>query len=160
MVSFEEYLELYQVDDQGNVTRGGRKLKWRDYGGYPFVRFWKNGISQDFSVHRLVAMLHINNPDNLPVVNHKNGNTWAPRKENLEWCTYAYNSQHSYDELGRVACNGEENGKSKLTEESVREIRELISDGVLRQRQIAEKYGVDQTVISKIKAGKLWGWLE
>lgn len=160
MVSLEEYLELYQVDCQGNVTRGGRKLKWRDYDGYPFVRFWKNGISQDFSVHRLVAILYIPNPDNLPVVNHKNGNRWDPRKENLEWCTFAYNSQHSYDELGRVACNGTENGNSKLSEDSVREIRKLIAEGGLLQRQIAEMYGVDQTVVAKIKSGRLWGWLK
>lgn len=56
-------------------------------------------------------------------------------------------------EYGR---KGTDNHKAKLDEVKVREIRGLLAKNVL-QKQIAEKYGITVTVISKIKKGQLWG---
>jgi hypothetical protein len=49
--------------------------------------------------HLLVAKAFVPNPDNLPIVNHKNRNTSDCRAENLEWCDYTYNRNYSYESI-------------------------------------------------------------
>ncbi len=50
-----------------------------------------------FQVHRLIALAFIPNPDNLPEINHIDGNPLNNSLENLEWCTHQYNMQHAWD---------------------------------------------------------------
>ena len=55
-------------------------------------------------VHRIVAQLFIDNPNNYPYVNHKDFNTKNNIVDNLEWVTPSGNSKHSNDNnrLGRM----------------------------------------------------------
>lgn len=48
-----------------------------------------------YSVHRLVAIAFLENPNNLPEVNHKDGNKQNNHFSNLEWCTRLYNQRHA-----------------------------------------------------------------
>jgi hypothetical protein len=52
---------------------------------------------KSFYVHILVAKHFIPNPENLPRVNHINGNKSDPRVENLEWCTPQRNARHAVE---------------------------------------------------------------
>lgn len=54
-----------------------------------------------YRVHRLIAMTFISNPNNLPVVNHKNFNKQDNHVANLEWVTYSQNSLHSFSNSHR-----------------------------------------------------------
>lgn len=55
-------------------------------------------------IHRLVASTFIPNPQNLPQINHKDGNKGNNHVDNLEWCSAKYNMAHSRVVLGNKYC--------------------------------------------------------
>ena len=94
----------YMVSSLGAVF--SHKLKRvlispHDKDGYCRIGLWKDQIRKNHNVHRLVANAFIPNPDNLPVVNHKDGIKTNNNIINLEWCSIAYNNQHAYTVLGK-----------------------------------------------------------
>ena len=86
----------YEVTDDGRViSKTGRELSQRTgYKGYKLVTLHDtNGKARGYFVHRLVAMLFVNNenPEQFDQVNHIDGDTGNNHADNLEWCTCAYN---------------------------------------------------------------------
>jgi hypothetical protein len=63
--------------------------------GYLVVSLWKGNLGETHYVHRLVALTHIPNPNNLPEVNHLDGVRINPIVTNLEWCTRLENITHA-----------------------------------------------------------------
>lgn len=62
--------------------------------GYPHVQVTNKGKKKDYLVHRLVAEVFIDNPDNKPQVNHKDMNKNNYHVDNLEWTTGSENMIH------------------------------------------------------------------
>lgn len=62
--------------------------------GYLHVVLSKNGVTKNFTVHKLVTLAYISNPYNLPQINHKDENKENNKLENLEWCTHQYNNNY------------------------------------------------------------------
>ena len=67
--------------------------------GYVRVELWRDKHPKVISVHRLVAKTFIPNPDNLPQVNHIDGDKANNRVENLEWVTSKQNVNHYWRQL-------------------------------------------------------------
>jgi len=92
--------------------------------GYIQVCLSKDGIRFHTGVHRLVAIAFIQNPLNLPQVNHKDGNKLNNNDWNLEWSTNKDNAIHA-SKNGLINPNfGEEHHLSKLKNKDVLLIRE------------------------------------
>lgn len=64
--------------------------------GYVYVYLCNNGVYKNVRLHKLVAKTFIPNPNNLPQVNHKDGNKLNNHVKNLEWCTASENIKHAY----------------------------------------------------------------
>ena len=97
------YEGRYQISSFGRVkslmnNRGKYREKIIDRRpnkyGYKRVGLYKNGKSKFYSVHRLVALHFLPNPNNLPQVNHKDENKENNRVDNLEWCDSKYNNNY------------------------------------------------------------------
>lgn len=106
-------------------------------------------------VHRLIALTFIDNPNNLPFVNHKDENGSNNHVENLEWCTQTYNANYGH-RLEKT--RGENNIFHKLTESQVTEIRSIYrkNSRELGQPALARKYGVSRGAIENIVINKKW----
>ena len=109
---FEGY---YQVSNMGNVKSlnynktGKEKIMktWDSGQGYQKVQLCKDGKSKTYTVHRLVATAFLENPDNLPVINHKDENPKNNNVDNLEWCSVLYNNTYN----GKIERIAEKNKK-------------------------------------------------
>jgi hypothetical protein len=94
---------LYEVSDQGRVRSVRRRRQLhpsKKTTGYLQVTLAVEGVSHYLSVHRIVAMAFLPNPENKPQVNHKNGNKTDNRVANLEWMTNSENQRHRFEVLG------------------------------------------------------------
>ena len=98
-VTIEGYEDLYQVSTIGRVRSNKKgKVKMLKISkcpeGYMAVGLNNDGIFITHKVHRLVALAFLDNPCNLPVVDHINRIRDDNRLENLRWASYSQNSRN------------------------------------------------------------------
>lgn len=102
-INVEGWEGFYQVSNSGMVKSLPRKyagtkerlLKLNiNKDGYCYVIFAKGRVRKHYLVHRLVANAFLDNPNNLPHINHKNEDKTDNRVENLEWCDAFYNTHY------------------------------------------------------------------
>lgn len=67
--------------------------------GYLIIDLWKDNKSQKVPVHRLLAETFIENPENKPCVDHKDGNRQNNKLSNLRWATFSDNNSR-FDTVG------------------------------------------------------------
>ena len=105
--------EGYEVSNLGRVKSykydkiNGKIMKpYKNTKGYLQIDLQLDGRKREnrvhLSIHRLVAIAFIPNPDNLPQVNHKDEDKTNNCVDNLEWCTNDYNA-HYGTHIERVA---------------------------------------------------------
>lgn len=153
----------YEVSSLGSVRRpvgGFRKtaigLKSRMRNQYLSVSIKHDGegLYRNHSLHRILAASFIPNPENLPCVNHKDGNKLNNNLSNLEWVTYKQNSDHAIQN-GLINNHGEGNRQHVLKSDKV---IELVGHGRAgaSYASLARKHGVSESTICDIFAGKTW----
>ena len=89
----------YKVSSTGEVwseNKNGLLKPQTDKDGYKVLTLHVNGDKLYRKVHRLVAMAFIPNPNNLPIVHHRDGDPSNNDVSNLEWVTSKKNRSESY----------------------------------------------------------------
>ena len=95
MVADIKGYEGYKITSEGVVIgKSGKPLNPMDYNGYKRVDLYVNKKHNRMFVHRLVALAFIPNPNNYPIINHKDEDPSNNDVSNLEWCTKAYNNAY------------------------------------------------------------------
>lgn len=159
------YEDLFSVSNKGQLfsKRTKKILKQNPTGsGYNTCVTKLNGrkgVNLVLKLHREVAKAFIPNPNNLPVVNHKDGNKLNNDVENLEWVSVRDNVLHALsNELSTVEHLLEANLLNrKLSKDDVLFVRNNYKpyDKNLGTRGLARRFGVShktiQDVINKIR---------
>lgn len=160
----------YEASDDGNVRsldrvvefKDGRRRsfpgkvlkpnKWREY--RVLVLRGEDGRRRTAIVARFVLMAH-RGPKPFPdaVIRHLNDDSTDDRLDNLAWGTRLENTADRIRNGNDF--RGEKHPSSRLTESDVVAIRAEVSAG-RRQREVAVRYGVNPSVISRIVGRKRW----
>ncbi len=157
---------LYEVSNYGNVRSwirlGDTRQPKRDNPYYKKIPISKRGYYEQFfnlrelnvskmvKIHRVVAQLFVPNPNNLPFVNHLDGNKLNNFYKNLEWCTNLHNLKHAHN-MGLIRI-GEKSANTKLTNKQALEIFNLDKP----YKDIAELYETNVGIVYSIKVGTAW----
>jgi hypothetical protein len=111
------------------------------------------------AIHRIIAITFIPNPNNLPQVNHIDGDKSNNFVENLEWCSVKSNVNHAEMNGLNPHVRGEDHPKHILSTEEVKAIKKELKETINYRGQltnIAKKYGVTLHCIFDIKRGRSW----
>lgn len=164
---------LYLISNQGRVKRKGY---YTTHNRYWKEKILKNIVHEDdylvvnillkentterkvVPVHRLVAETFIENVDNKPEVNHKNGNKRWNTVDNLEWSTSSENEQHAHDNKLQIMQNNNtainiSKANLKFNKEQQQEIIEYYYENNCSYRDIAKEFNTSHTTVSEIING-------
>lgn len=154
----KDFENLYQISNFGRVKslKSNRIRKpYINNSGYFCIHLYDNKKYKIQTIHRLVAETFIPNPNNLPEINHIDGDKSNNNSNNLEFVLHNENQKHA--SINNLMAVGERHGRSKLKESQIIEIRKL--KGTMKQKKIAEIYGVSEGIISLILNKKNWKYL-
>ena len=143
--NIQEYDNMYAISNYGNVysNRSHRQIGGGyTQDGYNYVALYSNSHKRtNVFVHRLVAQYFIPNPNNYPIVNHKDEDKKNNIVSNLEWCDYQYNCTYNDahkkrgDALGKVVYCYLKNNASPIIYKSAQEAsrKTQISNGLINK---------------------------
>lgn len=110
-----------------------------------------DGRCRTLSVHRLVAITFLPNPNNYPCVNHKDENRLNNNVDNLEWCSYEYNN--NYMTRNRRISESKINGKKSKAVLQFDKEGNLIKEWP-STREVERQLGFKQNGIAACARGK------
>lgn len=165
MTTEEIWLPVSDFPDKYEVSNLGRikSLFWNNSKVQKVLSPYKmrNGYARVIlgrknmrSVHRLVALAFIPNPEGKPDVNHKNGNKFDNRSENLAWVTKSENQIHAFANGLQVNARGEDSVKFKITDLEIIAIHMMANSGKVEQLEIGNRFGIHRDTVSLIKHNK------
>jgi len=156
-------LHKYKINSEGvirnKITKAVKYLNTTKTGYSEVSAKCKSlGINRNkvlYKVHRLVAKLFIPNPNNLPEVNHKDGNKKNNCVSNLEWVSRLENMQHASKNNLLKSVEGSLNPNAKLDEDTVRNICDDYQNK-MTINEVMTKYNITKNIAGKIFYRTSW----
>lgn len=146
----------YYASDLGRIKspRGKILRPYKDSKGYLRIDLPNKRVK----VHRIIASHFMQNPDNLPQVNHKDTDKTNNAASNLEWCTNAENMAHAVKNgaLANRKIRGGNNGMAILTESDAMEILKLFKPRIFTRKMLAKEFNVSEATIKDVVIGRRW----
>lgn len=84
-IPIEPFNRFYQVSNMGRIKGRDILNPARQTDGYMRVKLKYKGVKRDYYVHRLVAMVYVENPEGKTKVRHIDSDRGNNRADNLEW---------------------------------------------------------------------------
>lgn len=143
-----------QIQDNGIILGeyNQRLTQHNDAYGYKYITLKHSPNRKNYKVHKLVALVFINNSELKPDVNHKDGNKTNNHVNNLEWVTKSENMKHAV-KIGLVTnCTqkGDNHNVTKIPFNQVLKIREMYSSNKYSMRDLAKSFDCSSGCISDI----------
>lgn len=143
-------LPWMQISPIDHKTKFYHKLKLlkptQSVYGYSMVNLSNKCITKIKSVHRLVALHFIPNPQGKPQTNHKDGNKQNNHIDNLEWVTPSENQLHAF-------VSGLNKQKKGLNHILSKQIYQLNNNKIIAeygsQKEASRETGIQQGNISR-----------
>lgn len=150
----EIYNGYILYEDGTLIGKRGQAKSYHDNGkGYLITGLMFEGKRITKAKHRLLAEAFIPNPNNLAEVDHIDTDRQNNKLDNLRWVTHGENIEHSYNTQNRSAV-GEDNARCVTDEVNVRNICELLSQG-LSSADVRDR-GFDYSLVRAIKSRRNW----
>ena len=145
-----------------DVTEDGKLLQGSLTTGYKTLNLHRPGNNGTLYIHREIARLFLKkaSPKHRYVI-HVNHNKTDNSVKNLKWSTLEEMIEHQQSSPAKVAYKKIQANRAtglKLNASQVRSIKKTLSSKkrTLTIRQLAEKYGVSEMTMYRIKSGENW----
>lgn len=161
-------------------AKGKPKAMCKDKYGYLYVGLSKGRKKRHLTVHRLIALTFIPNPNNKPCIDHIDGDKTNNRVDNLRWCSVKENNSNpitrerhknvvhteernrkvSLGLMGHKVTNVTRKKISDYRKSTARKVRQFTLDGKLvaewnNTHEAAKSLNINHnTMVSLIKHGK------
>ena len=126
--------------------------------GYLRISLSVDGKRHKYSIHRLVALLFIDNPYNKKEVNHIDGNKLNNVVTNLEWVTSSENQLHAERNnlTHHTPVCGSDNHWTKYSDKQIHMVCKLLENNKLSIPEIGKKTNVSRGVVGSIQRHECW----
>ena len=153
---WKKYSENYEASTDGHIRNSKTKHvlhEFKSKDGYIRTQF--GGKTR--LVHRVIAQTFIENPRQLPEVNHIDGCKTNNAVSNLEYCSRSDNLCHAYANDLRNA-KRTNNPRCKLSEDDIAYIKNNYSRGdkVYGAKALSKRFGVAHQTICAVVSGQNW----
>jgi hypothetical protein len=174
--NWELLQKMYAISNLGrmasyskDIKKDGALLRGSTIEGYTILRLKVKDDYPAFLCHRLVADYFLKQPSvTRNMVIHLNHDKKDNRVANLKWASQEEVAKHNMENPAVLAAKqkAKENPLRlkkglKLTLVQVKKIKQTLANPKrkITYRQMAEKYGISEMAITRIKNGENWGYV-